>query len=387
MKFQKGMLVLGTAAMLLAGCSSVSAQTVYIDGIERKYKATTVSASEDSARIYPWDEMSESERYSIVYFLDQSYSWLSQISEDKLGDDLGTGTAFGFDSSVDTEDSAEGEHTKQCVVRSVIGLSPDQVIAVELEDGWYSARKDEYDPPLTLGELLNRYNMAETFKVNSFEANNDPMSPYELDDDSEVWNILTACSQAPFVEDNSLIRDQLGSLKDTVLLSADCDNGVFGAWFMIYPTGYLETNAEMYGYYYEIGDEAAGKLIDYAEENGVRIPYEPSEKTVTGIMTSKDDSFIYVDDSSLCVNEQDGITFKIARNIYVDRVIKDIPDGQTITVWYDGQVEQNQDYLISSPYDAKVIWDDSDKVVSETDDSSQNIQSSESDLLEAGPDY
>ena len=104
--------------------------------------------------------------------------------------------------------------------------------------------------------------------------------------------------------------------------------------------GYLMTNIFGYGYAYFIGEDAANKIIGYAKSNSSKSSPEPYERTVIGKIIGITDEYILVDDSILCKNPSDGITYKILLNDirisrYVDRDL--IKVGDSVLVTFDGE--------------------------------------------------
>lgn len=84
-------------------------------------------------------------------------------------------------------------------------IAQSQFIAVKMEDSYYVFQNDEYAPPNTLGELMDAVNLSEVVELQRFsEGDNSPDSKhFALSSDDYVWEVLSECRNAPFVEDQT----------------------------------------------------------------------------------------------------------------------------------------------------------------------------------------
>ena len=78
--------------------------------------------------------------------------------------------------------------------------------------------------------------------------------------------------------------------------------GVYKVAMYVTVDGYLWTNAFNYQYLFNIGEDAASKIIKYAKENSTEAEYEPYQNTIVGKITEITDEYILLDDSILCAN-------------------------------------------------------------------------------------
>ena len=104
--------------------------------------------------------------------------------------------------------------------------------------------------------------------------------------------------------------------------------------------GYIRTNIFDYAYIFRIGEEAAEDIISYAKKNGVETEAEPYAYTLAGTITDIADGYIYLDDSIMCVDENDGMVFKIPMDdIRISRCIDyaKMGVGDVVLVYYSGQ--------------------------------------------------
>ena len=119
--------------------------------------------------------------------------------------------------------------------------------------------------------------------------------------------------------------------------------GVYKVVMYITKDGYLWTNAFAYGYLFNIGEVAAGKIIEYAKENSTKAEYEPYQDAIVGKIVEITDGYILIDDTVLCNNPSDGTTYKVLLNDlrisrYVDYSI--IKVGNTVQIAYEGKINQ-----------------------------------------------
>lgn len=108
--------------------------------------------------------------------------------------------------------------------------------------------------------------------------------------------------------------------------------------------GYLWTNAFNYQYLFNIGEDAAGKIIKYAKENSTEAEYEPYQNTIVGKITEITDEYILLDDSILCTNPDDGITYKILLNdLRISRYAESgaIRVGENVQITYEGEIDES----------------------------------------------
>ena len=120
---------------------------------------------------------------------------------------------------------------------------------------------------------------------------------------------------------------------------------------MMYITkdGYLRTNVFEYAYIYEIGEEAAGKIIEYAMANSVKKSFEPYEYTLAGTMVDIKDGFVYIDDSILCVKPSEGMVFRVSlEDIRIRRCVECgmIDVGDLVVVTFRGGIAVEDGNLI-----------------------------------------
>ena len=80
--------------------------------------------------------------------------------------------------------------------------------------------------------------------------------------------------------------------------------------------------------------------------------YEPYELYIIGEVTEITDEYLLIDDSFLCNNSEDGVTYKVLLNNkrirrYVERT-NYIAKGRTVKVVYEGEIQDGNPKIISS---------------------------------------
>lgn len=340
----------GAAAVLAAAgiCfflwPSGSSNTTNIAGIERCYK-TDVSVIKSEAAAYPWDKLSEAEKFTQITFQDHHYKAAGLISEDLLDQSLGTGSVIGYDSL------EEQEHAKEAQVSSILGLPSSDFIAVQLDDGWYGMQKEDPVSFETLGDVLDYASLADCSSLETFYKGTDNENPYQMDDDDPLWIILDQFQDSPAIEADSLSEELASSEEDSVTFLLSSDSGLLDGTIRVYPLGYVEISIPGIDCFFETGTDCSEMLTAYACKNSIFAEYEPENFELVGILIEVSDDYIYIDDSALCADESEGIVFKIQRNRYTDRALESIPEGSFVSLSFTGSIDPEQDYLISSPAD------------------------------------
>lgn len=160
-----------------------------------------------------------------------------------------------------------------------------------MEDSYYVFKSSEYSPPSTLGELMETVNLSKVVELSRFsEKEDNPNSNhFVLNNDDYIWEVLTDCKSAVFVEDESWMVGDRDYLSFTITSDS---LGAYKAALYVTEDGYLWTNAFDWQYLFNIGEEAAGKIIKYAKENpskqnmkriGTRLPVQSlrSQKNIS----------------------------------------------------------------------------------------------------------
>lgn len=306
-------------------------------GTDVRYKDFYIHTSE-SAIIWPWEYKTAFEKYTSLKMNDVEYnSKGNTVSESLVGDKIGTYTVAGYDETTDKKYTADAE------VYPLLNVTTDQFIAVKIEDDYCIFKNNEYNPPNTLGELFEQVDLSKVVELNRFSENDStPDSKhYLLNDDEYIWEVLSECKEAPFIEDQNWYAGDREYLSFTITSEV---LGVYKVAMYVTKDGYLWTNAFSWQYLFDIGEDAAGKIIRYAKENSEETEYEPYTNTVVGEVIEITDEYILLDDSLLCKDPADGIIYKILLNDirisrYVDNDVIKLND--TVQISYKGQIDEN----------------------------------------------
>ena len=309
-----------------------------------RYKSFTIQAQGETAILWPWEYRTVGEKYRTIVRNGMEY-WNTdhKVSESMLGEMVGTFEVSGYD------EYKEESHVISAEAYELNDASASLRLAVKLEDGYYVFRNMECLPAGTLGELLDQVNLSKLLRLNWFEERGtDPKGKrYVVNDGSYFWKVLTEeCRDAKFIDDQNWMtgkREYLGfSVSSDVL-------GVQNVALYVTKDGYLWTNVFGPQYLYDIGEEASGKIIQYCRENSDEIEAQPFANAVIGIITEITEEYFLVDDSSLCRDPKDGITYKVLLNdIRISRYVQKnyVKVGDTVEVLYRDQMGEENDHTI-----------------------------------------
>lgn len=329
-------------------------------GTNNRYKDFVIQSGE-LAMVWPWEYQTVYEKYTEVKIDGIEYrSHGRPVSEDLVGDLIGTYTVLGIEEIEGTK------HTEDFEVYQLKYADKSQFVAVKMEGTCYVFKKDKYEPPYTLGELFELVELPKAIELNRFSVNGDSPSKkhFTLSNDDYVWEILAGCENAPFVEAEKWVAHD----RDYYSFAVTSETlGVYKVAMYITADGYLWTNAFNYQYLFDIGEEAAGKIIKYVKENSTEAEYEPYRNTIVGKITEITDEYLLLDDSALCNNPEDGIIYKILLNdLRISRYAESgaIRVGENIQITYEGEIDERNtiDSAISA---SDVIISGSDVLIPE----------------------
>ena len=158
------------------------------------------------------------------------------------------------------------------------------------------------------------------------------------------------CRDAEFVEDENWGESDRSYLSFTAASDA---LGIYKRVFNVTEDGYIWTNIFDYAYIFRIGREAAGQIISYAAENGTESEAEPYNASLGGTLTEIADGYILVDDTVLCSDENDGMTFKVYLNdLRISRCIDfgGIGVGDIVVVYFTGDIDADAGNLVEGAF-------------------------------------
>ncbi len=333
--------------------------SVSIGGIEREYADRYVLCQE-SAVIWPWEYKTLPEKYSSVIINGKEYNLNGKpIDISFIGNALGEYTADGYD------EYDKQNHQMPVEVFEINGVSKECFVAVRLGDEYYPAESYNSAPLANLGEMLDAYNLEEYVSFNRFSTKK---GEFLLQDDAYIWGILNECRNAECTEEEDGGWIDLGKKKISFYFTSDA-LGIYKMNFNVTSSGYIETNAFGYGYTFNIGKDAAKKIISYATKNSTETEAEPYTSSLAGTVTEIKDGYIFVDDSILCKDKNDSMVFKIPTDdLRISRCIDHlkIGVGDVVVVYFEGTVDVNSGNLVKGAYGLKEgIFIDDDVFVNE----------------------
>ena len=307
-------------------------------GNKDKYK-DFIQAGE-SAIIWPWEYQTVYEQYTDLELDGVEYRSKGRaVSADLVGELIGTHTVVGYEGT----DNGK-KHTEDFEVYELKYADKSQFVAVRMDGKYYNFKKDEYAPPSNLGELLDFVDLPKAIKLSRFSENGDGADKkyYTLADDNYVWEVLSGCREAAFVEVES--GGDRWSVQGREHLSFTVTSetlGIYKVAMYVTEDGYLWTNAFESAYLFDIGEDAAAKIIEYAMKNSTEAEYEPYRNTIAGEVVEITGDYILVDDSVLCNDPADGTIYKILLNdLRISRYVEYgvIEVGDTVQITYEGEI-------------------------------------------------
>ena len=106
-------------------------------------------------------------------------------------------------------------------------------------------------------------------------------------------------------------------------------------------------------YIFRIGQEAADQIISYAVKNGTESEMEPYNASLAGTLTGVGDDYILVDDTVLCSDGNDGMTFKVYLNdLRISRWIDfgGISVGDIVVVHFTGNIDTDAGNVVEGAF-------------------------------------
>ena len=280
--------------------SIAEADTIAITAPEYK----TGFYSPESAIVWPWEYLAENERYTETELGGTVYTAANcNVTDTQLiGRSLGNCTASGYDMYDDTRHSAEFEAFE------ISGIDTDKEIALLIGEEYYVYKKEAYDPPSDLGELIGEYSLDSNLRFDRYSEYEEYTETESrvLTDGGGIWDILKNYTAAPFVQDDEW------SCSGRRYLCFTVNSETLGAGnraLYITDDGYLWTNCFDYQYLFMIGNEAAAEIRQYCLENSDTAEPVPDKVILGGIVTEITDDRICFDDTELCSDPSDGRTY------------------------------------------------------------------------------
>ena len=353
-------------AFLLRGRDAIKTVRVTIGGVDREYnKDVGVGGGPSTDIEWPWEYKTTLERYTSLVLDGGEYGsrslpyYPAMLDPALLGARIGTADVTGGDSYSDEV------HSIACEVYEIAGVSPELYVAVELDGQFYVFKKHEYDPPATLGELLDSCSLPQTLTLVQFtqEDGLGESGDYRRqDDDAYLWSVLEGCRDAEFVEEAPRWMETIG---EYLSFTAESEAlGVHNLAFYVTKGGYIWTNTFDYAYMFHIGEEAAGQIIDYALSHSEPSQWERLYNGVAGTVTAIEDGYLFIDDSIRCADPEDGMVFRVPLDdVRISRHIGYIGVGDLVSVTFTGDIDVEAGNVVRGAFDLTECWIEEDMVL------------------------
>lgn len=280
-----------------------------LDELNGRYKDENIVSSESGYIEWPWNELSDSERYAHISFNGKEYTTRARkVSSELLKGYLGDCEAYGYEYTADKSI----KHTKTFEFYEIKNVDQNVAVAVNFDGEYYVYSTRDIEKPATLGDLMDVLGLDKTVKLEKYTLyeGKDKKGYYRIESDDYIMNVLLECKDAPAMQDDmtlEIIGDEYAAF--TVTSEA---LGIYKKTLYISSLGYVFTNAMEYGYTYNIGADAAKMLLDYLKgENAIETTLEPYRYSLCGVVKEIGDGYIMLDDSIMCEKASDGMILKI----------------------------------------------------------------------------
>ena len=330
-----------------------------IGGIPRKYKSIPIAQSETDP-VYPWEYLTEIEKYTGMNLNGISYRTRARTLDPAfLGECIGSCSFLGYDIYTDQHFPMEK------MAYEIKGISPSKLVAVNLEGAFCVFIKETYSPPIDFADFWDSISLSDQVVLAEYthfggENADNQQTWYSLKQDDVLWEMLADCRQTPCLE---LERFYDASI-ETISFSVTSEPlGVYKHGFQISSDGYISTNLMEWGYVFQIGESAAREIIDYVKDNSEPATAQPYYHYLYGTFVGTEDGYLLIDDSVLCVNEKDGMIFRIpADDIRISRTVElgYVSTGDVVLVNYLGKIDPDSGNTVSEPVSIQrgILWDD-----------------------------
>lgn len=315
-----------------------------------RYKDFSVMTSSPD-RIFDGEYWLISEKYKFFYLGDRRYEINSRYIDEKwIEKPIGECDTLRDNNEVLTAYKIKGVDERLLVAA---GYDKEKFV--------YSIRihgilDGEFDTLGKLFEACDLPSMAELNCFNEYEGRTET-GYYDLKNGEEIWQILSEFKDAKYA-DVDLI-DTLTSKKYISFIVSSEPLGIYKRSMGITEDGYLITDiftSGSWGYIYDIGEETAQRIISLAKSNSEKGTEEPYYYSLIGTVTEVGDGYILIDDSVICKDPNNGITFKVLTDkLIMKREIEfwHIEEGRTVLIEY--KYKADSDNLIDSAVSLNLV--------------------------------
>jgi len=277
-------------------------------------------SSRDSMISWPWEYNFICYQYPVVEYNGTSYRSRTfytgdAVSESWIGTKL---TDYVAGESYSESDGSMLTHpTINCELYELKGIATERFLAVKYEghEEYYVFMQDRIDPldplnpPATLGDLMTDLNLIDTFPLTSFGYDSERYSLSETDSKA-LWELFSQYADRGTIMTDFAYRDlDLGKNVMTFTIDAEA-LGIYNRAWSLTSGGFLHTNIEDYGYYFNLGEDAVNELINFALSHK-KDALPKQDYTLMGEVTEITDDYIIVDDTICMKNPDDGLEFTV----------------------------------------------------------------------------
>ncbi len=326
-----------------------------VEDLNRPYKDFTISPAEMEVE-WQWKYLTVFEKYLSVDIDGVRFARLGEeISSSVIGEKIGRYEAVGHNYSYETPKDGYREEFDAYAIENV---DDDCMVALKMEDKYYCFISDTARAQLseaTLNDVLDGYDLSNAIEFETFSKhiNGQETEYFSLKDDFYIWEVLISCKNAPSVDPTEFEKGDHYSFTVT--------SDVFGIYkkaFYVTENGYIWTNMFDVECVYNIGKSASEKIISYSLGHSEKTKWEPYHQTVVGTIAEITSDYILIDDSVLCKDANDGITFKISlNNLRINRYVDDsrINVGDIVQVVYKDSINTSSGYVVDSAISASQV--------------------------------
>lgn len=294
--------------------------------------------------LWPWNCRAVYNQYTSLKVNGEEYGARSShfgttVYATAIGEKIGDFICEGYDYITDER------HTLACSAYKIKGVDENRIIAVKYDghDGhYYPFGREELAPPATLGGLIDSLDLTNNISFTDFYYEQEGGATHyclNFEKNDELWAIIQkyADTKTDLKYENPWNRKIIG-------FSLNSNNlGVNNLSLSVNQEGYLITNIEDYGYYYNIGVEAVNEIVEFALKNKL-VPLIEETKYLVGRVTEIGEDYIKVDDSIVMKNPEDGIEFTVrANHMNIKRYIISgyLKVGQTVSIRHGFLLKNN----------------------------------------------
>ena len=219
-----------------------------------------------------------------------------------------------------SEETGSYLHSINCELYELKDIATDRFLAVKYEghEEYYVFMQVRLDPleslnpPATLGDLITDLNLTETFPLTSLYYDSERYVLSEADSEA-LWELFSRhADRGTIMTDFAYKELDLGKTVMSFTINAEALGISNNSWSLT-SGGFIQTNIEDYGYYYNLGKDAVNEIINFALSRKISASAKQTFALI-GEVTEITDTYIKVDDTLCMKNPEDGLEFTVELN-------------------------------------------------------------------------